>query len=134
MIQEFVELWDKNKDKLRDYISKTNQSEYDTYENLVKILIEKVLHDIGLDTEKMVVIDHGHYQGTKLFIIPNSMYQPEFSDYYSTYAEYGSCSVCDAMDSISPNHRNIPDEVQVKKYMLLSLHLLQRFVKFKDLE
>ena len=43
MIKEFVEKWDKYKKDLEDYFRNTKQGEYDTYEEIVKALFEKVI-------------------------------------------------------------------------------------------
>jgi hypothetical protein len=44
MIKEFIEAWEKNKEKLENYFRNTNQDEYDEYEKIVKKLFEKVIN------------------------------------------------------------------------------------------
>ena len=43
-----------------------------------------------------------------------------------TYQDYGSCSGCDLLESIREYDGGLPTEEQVKEYMMLELHLLQR--------
>ena len=134
MIKEFVAAWDQNKTKLEQYIRTHNQSEYNSYQKLVMILLDGVINPyfyevLGMDTydiTKITVVDDGDYQGTQLFIIPKDTYQPSASDYIWTYQYYGSCSGCDALMAISEYDDGVPTEEQVKDYMTLELHLLQR--------
>lgn len=86
-----------------------NQNEPGSYEGIVRDVIE-LLHehveeygdDIRPDPKRVTVIDHGDYQGTILFIIGATGYQP--SQYLSVFVGYGSCSGCDAFQSISDSH------------------------------
>lgn len=130
MIKEFVEKWDKYKKDLEDYFRNTEQEEYVTYEEIVKALFEKVINkDIDYkkyDTENMLVIDDGDYQGTQIFILHKGCYHPEVEKYVYTSTYYGSCSGCDTLQAISSYDRGLPDEEQVKDYMTLALHLLQK--------
>lgn len=132
MIKEFIEKWDKYKNDLEDYFRYTEQIEYDEYEKIVKILFEKIINkDLKYDSERFDVedllkIDDGDYQGTQIFILHKGCYQPEVEEYVYTSTYYGSCSGCDTIKSISSYDRGLPDEEQVKDYMTLALHLLQK--------
>ncbi len=134
MIQEFVSAWGKRKTDLENYFRKTPQGQYDSYETLVKLIFQFVINaeiaeKCGMteyDINRLHVIDDGNYQGTLLFIIPKDMYQPSADDYVITTVSYGSCSGCDTLLSISRYEEGIPNEQQVKDYMTLCLHLLQR--------
>lgn len=132
MIPEFVKAWDERKDALREFIHTHNQSEYDEYEKLVRILFDVVTNPSienkrgRWNTAKIHVIDDGDYQGTQLFIIPRDVYQPNNDDYVVTCQGYGSCSGCDLLLGISSYDSGLPDDEQVKEYMTLLLHLLQR--------
>lgn len=44
MIKEFVESWDKHKDELKDYFENNPKSEYCNYEDIVKLLFQKVIN------------------------------------------------------------------------------------------
>ena len=126
MIKEFVKKWDKYKKDLEDYFRNTNQEEYDEYEEIVKKLFEKVINrdDEEFDVENMLIIDDGDYQGTKIFILHRAIYQPDIEDYVYTNTYYGSCSGCDTLQSFST--WGLPSEEQIKDYMDLALHLLQK--------
>ena len=136
MIKEFVEKWDKYKKDLEDYFRNTEQGEYDTYKEIVKALFEKVINkDIKYgkyDTENILVIDDGDYQGTQIFILHKSTYQPSVEEYVYTNTYYGSCSGCDTLLGISGYDDEKPNEQQVKDYMKLALHLLQKCKYMED--
>ena len=73
------------------------------------------------------MIDDGDYQGTQIFVIHLDKYQPDESDYVVTNTYYGSCSGCDTLQAISEyDYDEKPDENQIKDYMELALHLLQK--------
>jgi hypothetical protein len=78
------------------------------------------------DPDRIVVIDHGDYQGTQLFVFPEKGYQP--SQYWAVYFGYGSCSGCDTMQAIRDMSGWDDDKVneeQVKSYMQVALHFVQ---------
>lgn len=132
MIKEFVERWNKYKENLEKYFRNTKQEEYDTYEKIVKILFDKVINQeetkyYKFATNNITVIDDRDYQGTQIFIIPLDTYQPEINDYVVTNTYYGLCSGCDTLQAISEyDYDEKPDENQIKDYMELALHLLQK--------
>lgn len=134
MIQEFVNAWENRKTDLENYFRKTPQGQYDSYETIVKLIFQFVINAeiaekcgmTAYDINRLHVIDDGDYQGTQLFIIPKDTYQPCPDDYIITTVSYGSCSGCDTLLSISLYEEGIPSEQQVKDYMTLCLHLLQR--------
>lgn len=128
MNKEFVKQWDENKLDLEEYFRKTNQLEYSNYIDIVKALFDIVINKNykKYDTENITVIDDGDYQGTQLFFIHEDTYQPNVEEYVYTYVSYGSCSGCDTLLRISGYDEGKPDEQQVKDYMNLALHLLQR--------
>ena len=130
MVKEFINLWEKNKNKLEDYFRNTEQREYDGYKLIVKKIIELVINDEDefetYDIERMTVIDDGSYQGTQIFIIPRKTYQPDADDYIFTHNYYGSCSGCDTLQAIHWYRTDAkPNEEQIKDYMTLALHLVQ---------
>jgi hypothetical protein len=143
MIKEFVDKWYKNKDNLEEYFRNTRQEEYDNYKVIVTKLIELVLNYEEtdsfekLDVERMVQIDNGDYQGTLIYVIPKTFYQPDINEHVYTYVYYGSCSVCDVLQSISNisgNYEGKPSQKQVEGYMQLALNILQHFEYFKEYE
>lgn len=135
MIKEFVQAWDKYKGNLEEYIRTHEQSEYDSYDILVRLLFVKVINpwmtdnyeeEFAISDGDIYVIDDGDYQGTRIFILHKDTYQPWASDYVYTNTYYGSCSGCDTLLAISGYDDGLPNEGQVKDYMTLCLHLLQR--------
>ena len=129
MIKEFVERWDKYKDDLRDYFKNNKQEEYPTYKDIVKALFEYVINkdEDHYDIENITVIDDGDYQGTLIFILHKSAYQPNIEDYIYTNVYYGSCSYCDTLKGVqSWDLEEFPNSDQVNSYMTLALHILQK--------
>lgn len=130
MISSIIEQWENNKSKLENYFRTTDQYEYCDYKQIVEKLFELCITNAdkhsGFNIERMTVIDDGDYQGTKLFIIPKDTYQPSVDDYITTHTYYGSCSGCDTLQSICGYDCGLPTEEQVKLYMTLALHLVQK--------
>lgn len=125
MIKEIVKQWDERKHLLEQWFRESKQKEYDSYDKIVKAIFTYVVE--GYDVDNIHKIDDGKYCGCQLFIIPEITYQPYIGDYIFTYADYGSCSGCDALISIySDTSNKLPTEDQVKQYMMLALHLIQR--------
>lgn len=131
MEKEIIKQWDNNKNILENYFRTTKQSEYCDYETIVQKIFELCVIEsfddyYRWDVENMTVVDNGDYQGTQIFIIPSETYQPSIGDYVITSVGYGSCSGCDTLQGISEYSRGLPTEDQVKEYMTLALHLVQR--------
>jgi hypothetical protein len=131
----FVSQWNKNAWRILNWFKITPQSEYNEYEKIVKKLFELVINDDGSDTWSwmdMTVLDHGHYQGTQIFIVHKYTYQPGVRDYVMTHNEYGSCSGCDTLLSINSYSDDLPDQSQLNDYMTLCLHLVQRMKRLSE--
>lgn len=134
MIEAIVKQWDANKHKLEEYFATTKQEDYSDYESIVVKLFELVITEIEnewsgtdeFDVSKMTVIDDGDYQGTMIYIIPKDTYQPSVNDYVITDNYYGSCSGCDTLLAISEYEDGLPNKEQVKEYMTIALHLVQK--------
>lgn len=130
MIQELVKQWEENKHKLEYYFKNTKQAEYDRYETIVKKIFElcipKAINHSEWALDKMTIIDDGGYQGTQIFIIPTNTYQPSVEHYVMTDTYYGSCSGCDTLKAIIMHNYDLPTDEQVKEYMTLALHLIQK--------
>ena len=139
MIKLFVKAWDKNRDKLEEYIRSNEQDTYDSYVELVRLLFREVInpylgenYKVQYKTDSVHVIDDGNYQGTQIFIIAKDEYQPISDDYVWTCHDYGSCSGCDLLMAISNYSSGKPTEEQVKRYMNLELNLLQNLSFLKQ--
>lgn len=133
MVKEFVEQWDANKHLLEEYFKNTPQEEYRDYEDIVVKIFELCITNTarsynngGFNFGDMTVIDDGDYQGTQIYIIPIDTYQPDVRDYVMTHNYYGSCSGCDTLQSIHEYEDGLPSDEQVKEFMSLALHLVQK--------
>lgn len=130
MIPELINQWEENKFKLEEYFRTTAQEEYSSYTQIIRKVFELCLlkadDDLGFDLSKMTVIDNGDYQGTQIFIIPKDIDQPSVDDYVMTHTYYGSCSGCDTLQGIIDREDELPTEKQVKEYMTIALHLVQK--------
>jgi len=132
MIREFVEAWDANKNVLEEHFKTHDMEQYSEYSTLVRLLFNLVINPYLTDNGQTVFaldiagVDDGDYQGTQLFILHRDTYQPDISDYVVTHQYYGSCSGCDTLMAIHDCTEGLPSEHQLKEYMMLCLHLLQR--------
>lgn len=136
MIKEFVQAWDARKDNLARWFRGTKQEDL-SYEVILRAIIDEVLNpflEIKWDSSKIHTIDDGDYQGCQLFVVPRDTYQPSPYEYIITYQDYGSCSGCDLLEHIRQYEDIHPTEEQVREYMILALHLLQRCRYFMDSE
>lgn len=140
MIKEFVEKWNKNNRYLKSYFKTHKQKEYNSYLAIVKLVIGIILNDNEkyeekfnvasmnhYSTDDVVEIDNGDYQGSMIYVTHKEGYQPVPKDYIYTYVWYGSCSGCDTLLAISDYEDGLPTDKQVKDYMILAMHILQRF-------
>jgi hypothetical protein len=134
MIQEFVNRFMEAKPTLREYFRGNWPSNYGD-------IVEAVVKEIGgdryatpsMDPGRITCIDHGHYQGTLLYVVATTGYQP--STYYATKVDYGSCSGCDALEGIyietvyndSGDDRKVVSEQNLDDIMTLALHIVQGF-------
>jgi hypothetical protein len=123
MLQPFVDKFIASKAAL---IAEFRQEAPDSYDSLVTRLVT-LLNDAdeyrSPDPERITVIDHGHYQGTRLFIIGETGYQPSL--YWAICVSYGSCSVCDTFEGIRGYSDKLPTETQAEDYYTLMLHMVQ---------
>lgn len=137
MLKFCLDQWDKNRDHLRRTIANDRAiNNYSGYEYLVKLIVDEVLNrenETGykFDSADITVIDNGDYQGTLLFAIPRSTYQPMENEYLFTYVGYGSCSYCDALQGIRdclPDNGELPGPQQIDDYMALCKDILCNMV------
>lgn len=132
MIQKFVNLFMEHKDDLRQVFAKKHPADY---EEIVTEVV-KVLHDEEdyecPDFTRITEIDHGDYQGTVLYVIAASNYQP--SRFWTTRVYYGSCSGCDILEGIraSNYYEDTPTPKQVEDYLGLALNIVQRLKEVGD--
>lgn len=141
MIPAFVNIFDANRKALREGFALNPPEGYsDLVLRVVKMLNESIearntasngaLFDALPDPERITTIDHGHYQGTQVFVVACTGYQP--STYWYICVSYGSCGSCDsfqrAMDESSEydgNGNKVLSESTLDQLMLLTLHIVQ---------
>lgn len=125
MEKELIDQWEKNKAALKQSFEAEGPSSYD---DIFKRLFEVVFTDDKWQTDKITTIDDGHYQGTRIFIIPKDCYQPSETDYLVCSVGYGSCSGCDTYEAIASEQWDDEKpltESQLSQYMSLALHMVQ---------
>lgn len=130
MIPEFVDRFESGKEGLRAVFSAAHPSNYSQIvEEVVRILNPDGSY-YEPDPTRIDLVDHGDYQGTLLFVIPEFGYQP--SGYWYVKMSYGSCSGCDTLMRIRGYSDEPPTEQQIDDYMTLALHIVQRIKKMED--
>lgn len=127
--------WNMNKDKLRKALSERTDLNSCSYEDLVKLTFETIYNGYEkiqdtLDLDNITVIDDGDYQGTLFFMIPYDTYQPGPGEYVMTHIYYGSCSHCDALQSIQDYwSEDGPTEEQISGFMSICEDLVCNAIK-----
>lgn len=138
MLKILSEKWAKNEDKLRTAISEIKNVDDLTYLDLVRLTFSTIYNDDSieythqeLNCKRITEIDDGDYQGTLIFMIPFKTYQPDEGEYLMTYVGYGSCSGCDALQSIMSSRRGIahPDEQQITDLLHLCRDIVTNTIK-----
>lgn len=134
MIKYCKDKWSKNYNKLYEVLCKelklSQLNDYE-YKDLIKLSVTHVLNDnedVEWDTENITEIDDGDYQGTLLYLIPKSTYQPDEQEYLMTYVGYGSCSGCDTLQSIQYGYFEDQTEI-IKEYMMLCKDIICNMIK-----
>lgn len=138
MIKKFVERFEANRSQMESFFRKEDRP---SYEELVKQVITVLSDEDDYgdtpDPDRIHKIDDGDYQGTLVFVIGATGYQPY--NYWYVKVGYGSCSGCDTIQAIydegeydyDTGTRTITDG-QVKSYMTLALHVVQNLKKMGD--
>lgn len=130
MIQEFVDKFMEEKVQIENaFKEKAPESYKEIVEKVISLLHDDDAYD-SVDPERIHEIDDGDYQGTLLYVIAASGYQPD--DYWYVKVGYGSCSGCDTLESITGYSDEKPADDQVKDYMTLALHIVQGLKKMGE--
>lgn len=127
MIEKFAHAFqEKGMDALREQYKKDAPGSYDAiFTDVVKFLNGISDYYEAPDPDRITVIDHGDYQGTRVFVVAATGYQPW--TYYVCKVGYGSCSGCDTFEAIRGYRYDdgpTPDE-EVEGYVTLALHMVQ---------
>ena len=138
MIEEFTKRWFERNHLVREQFEKEIP---DSYKDIVKAVVT-MLHDEekyeSIDPERIHEIDDGDYQGTLLYVIGETSYQPD--TYWYVKVGYGSCSGCDTLEAITSGEWGLETEEEkqawkkeaVDQLMTLALHIVQGLKKMGD--
>ncbi len=125
MEHDIIKLWESSKAKLVESFAKDLPGSYqDIFARLMQHMhdaAETVLDDYDPrpDPKRVTTIDHGDYQGSMLFIVFETGYQP--SVYWRCMVSYGSCSGCDAFEAVMDDE----GQQRLDGLMTLALHMVQ---------
>jgi hypothetical protein len=124
MIKRFVERFTAAEPSLRAALAVKHPDSYDDlFARVVNVLSGDDTDYDAPDPERITVIDHGDYQGSRVFIVGAKGYQPSL--YWGVVVSYGSCSGCDTFQAISGYSDDAPDASQVGQYLDLMRHMVQ---------
>lgn len=124
MIKKFVDRFTDKQNELRKVFAAGHPESYeDVVKAVVSVLSDENEYYQNPDPDRIHVIDDGDYQGTLVFVIAETGYQP--SAYWATVVGYGSCSGCDTLQAIRGYEEELPDDKQISDYMTLALHIVQ---------
>jgi len=126
MIDKFVTAWEARKGEIRAALAAGHPGDYKALVTTVVRALGAALEDGDYerpDPERVHQIDDGDYQGTLVFVIAATGYQP--STYWYVMVSYGSCSGCDTLEAIKNYDDAPPTAEQLDKYMTLALHIVQ---------
>lgn len=138
MIEEFTKRWFDRNHMVRAMFEFKMPS---SYSDIVTAVVS-MLHDEdkygSIDPERIHEIDDGDYQGTLVYVIAASGYQPD--EYWYVKVGYGSCSGCDTLENILSGNWGHENEAEAQAWkkdaidqlMTLALHIVQGLKKMGD--
>ena len=131
MIEAFTKAWFANLHAMREKFTAKHPDDYKEVVRAVVQMLAAASNDYDKpDPERIHEIDDGDYQGTLVYVIGGSGYQP--SRYWYVKVGYGSCSVCDTLQGICDYSSEPPNDTQVSEYMTLALHIVQGLREMGD--
>jgi len=130
MITEFVGRFMEKKADLQELFAAEHPKDYKAVIKAVVSILNNGNDNRSLDPERIHEIDDGNYQGTLIYVIGATGYQP--NDYWYVKISYGSCTGCDTLEAIRRYSNKKPNEEQVRDYMTLALHVVQGLKKMGD--
>jgi hypothetical protein len=131
MIKEFVDKFMSKKHELEAFFTEKHPSDYkELVTEVIKLLHEEDYRD-SPDPNRITEIDDGDYQGTLVYVIAATGYQP--TDYWYVKVYYGSCSGCDTLERIREYDTDKPSSKQTADYMSLALHIIQNLKAMENL-
>ena len=128
MLLHFVAQFDKSREALRESFASYRPGNYaEIVCRVISFLADAEDEEYNApDPKRITCIDHGHYQGTQLFVIGAQGYQP--CVYWHVSVSYGSCSSCDsflrAVEATDYDALELSSST-LDQLMLMSLHIVQ---------
>lgn len=122
MIQQFVDIFQAKKIDIREGLRSTPPNSYDDiFRSLVSALYDENDYG-GPDPARITAIDHGDYQGTRVFTVAGVGYQT-----WACCVSYGSCSGCDSFKCArgKTGYDESATDASLDDYMLMMLHMVQ---------
>jgi hypothetical protein len=134
VISKVIEAWEAHKEFARAQFAAGHPGSYKALVGVVVKMLAAAWHAeySHPDPDRIHEIDDGDYQGTLVFVVAATGYQP--SRYWYVKVGYGSCSGCDTLQSICDYSSGPPTTEQIDQYMTLALHVVQRFKEMQDEE
>lgn len=124
MDKKLIAKFDEKRDELKARFKSTHPAGYDAiFTALCEVLTSDGWDGDYPDPARITVIDHGEYQGTRVFVVGATGYQP--SVYWMSMVSYGSCSGCDTFESTREYGDDPPTDEQADAYFTMALHMLQ---------
>lgn len=97
MIRKYVDRFIAKEEQLKAELLEKRPESYDALvERMVRAISDPEDYEYP-DPKRITIIDHGDYQGTRLYVIGADGYQP--STYWLVCVSYGSCSGCDTFQA-----------------------------------
>ena len=125
MIKQFTDAWFSHKHLVQEQFTAAHP---ESYIDVVRAVVEMISAAIdgasgAPDPQHIHEIDDGGCQGTLVYVIGENDYQPD--KYWYVKVGYGSCSLCDTLESIREYSDSAPTAEQIQRYMTLALHIVQ---------
>ena len=130
MIRDFVKEFMEKREELEKVFSSKHPEDYTEIVRAVVRALHREFYT-SMDENRITLIDHGDEQGTLVYVIGETGYQP--STYWYVKISYGSCSANDTLVSIVEGSDGPPTAIQVQQYMTLALHIVQKLRCMKNL-
>jgi hypothetical protein len=133
MIQRFVDKFMAAEQPLKAEFKAKRPENYDALvKRLLVLLSDRDSVEDNPDPERLTIIDHGDYQGTRLYVVAASGYLP--SVYWSIFVPYGSCSGCDTFEA-NQGYRVDDDPIddeEANGNWTMMLHMVQSMQQIVD--
>lgn len=115
MLKYCIDQWSANKENLRKEL---RYAYIYSWQGFAEIIVRNIFPNWS---EKVTAISFGDYQGETVFIMTSKELEDK-TGLFMSYMYYGSCSVCDALQSACEEE----GEERLNCLMTLALHFIQK--------